>query len=241
MPDDWFPISICFKMKSRKNVRTRAKAVASVAAISALLTSGLFGSPENASLGHGFEGQRKADLGNGTYLNPILSGDRPDPSILKVGKDFEDDALVVKAFGSSLKDCSPLTMICGDQSYEMEVVIEVDQGSTAGLLLFYSPKLFAGLGFSADTLVEYSRGEISKLPEPESLSRHLSIRLRNSHHMVTIWYSRDREHRTKHGNQYDVSGYQHNTAGRFLNLRPTLFVSRLGEVRFKKLRYTTTF
>jgi len=36
----------------------------------------------------GFEGQRKADLGDGTFLNPIRSGDRPDPSIVKVGKDY---------------------------------------------------------------------------------------------------------------------------------------------------------
>src|SRR5690606_14672666 len=34
------------------------------------------------------EGQRKADLGDGTYLNPIVAGDRPDPSILKDGKDY---------------------------------------------------------------------------------------------------------------------------------------------------------
>jgi len=38
--------------------------------------------------GRGFEGQRKADLGNGTFLNPIFSGDRPDPSILKDGEDY---------------------------------------------------------------------------------------------------------------------------------------------------------
>lgn len=36
----------------------------------------------------GVEGQRKADLGNGTFLNPILAGDRPDPSILKDGDDY---------------------------------------------------------------------------------------------------------------------------------------------------------
>ncbi|MDQ5981103.1 MAG: hypothetical protein QG602_4081, partial [Verrucomicrobiota bacterium] len=36
----------------------------------------------------GFEGQRKADLGNGTYLNPILAGDHADPSVLKVGSDY---------------------------------------------------------------------------------------------------------------------------------------------------------
>lgn len=36
----------------------------------------------------GIEGQRKADLGNGFYLNPIVPGDHPDPSILKDGDDY---------------------------------------------------------------------------------------------------------------------------------------------------------
>src|SRR5215472_6352002 len=36
----------------------------------------------------GIEGQRKPDQGNGTYLNPILAGDHPDPSILKDGADY---------------------------------------------------------------------------------------------------------------------------------------------------------
>ncbi|HTF97173.1 MAG TPA: family 43 glycosylhydrolase, partial [Cellvibrio sp.] len=38
--------------------------------------------------GRSIEGQRKADLGNGTYLNPIIPGDRPDPTILKDGDDY---------------------------------------------------------------------------------------------------------------------------------------------------------
>jgi beta-xylosidase len=36
----------------------------------------------------GLEGQRLADLGDGTFLNPIFSGDRPDPAILKDGADY---------------------------------------------------------------------------------------------------------------------------------------------------------
>ncbi|MFK4872824.1 family 43 glycosylhydrolase [Novosphingobium sp. ZW T3_23] len=35
--------------------------------------------------GIGAEGQRKADLGNGYYRNPIISGDHADPTILKDG------------------------------------------------------------------------------------------------------------------------------------------------------------
>lgn len=38
--------------------------------------------------GAGIEGQRKADLGNGTYRNPIVPGDHADPTILKDGADY---------------------------------------------------------------------------------------------------------------------------------------------------------
>ena len=38
--------------------------------------------------GTGIEGQRKADLGNGKYLNPIIPGDHPDPTILKDGANY---------------------------------------------------------------------------------------------------------------------------------------------------------
>src|SRR5690606_6331943 len=33
----------------------------------------------------GLEGQRRADLDDGRFLNPIMAGDRPDPTILKDG------------------------------------------------------------------------------------------------------------------------------------------------------------
>ncbi|MBC2667533.1 family 43 glycosylhydrolase [Novosphingobium piscinae] len=38
--------------------------------------------------GRGIEGQLAPDLGNGRFLNPVLSGDRPDPAILKDGADY---------------------------------------------------------------------------------------------------------------------------------------------------------
>lgn len=36
----------------------------------------------------GIEGQRRADLGDGRYLNPIFPGDYPDPTILKDADDY---------------------------------------------------------------------------------------------------------------------------------------------------------
>ncbi len=38
--------------------------------------------------GLGVEGQRRADLGNGTYRNPIVPGDHADPTLLKDGADY---------------------------------------------------------------------------------------------------------------------------------------------------------
>lgn len=36
----------------------------------------------------GIEGQRKADVGDGTFLNPVFAGDHPDPSLLRDGDDY---------------------------------------------------------------------------------------------------------------------------------------------------------
>lgn len=36
----------------------------------------------------GVDGQRVADLGDGRFLNPVMAGDRPDPAILKDGRDY---------------------------------------------------------------------------------------------------------------------------------------------------------
>ena len=42
----------------------------------------------NGDWRRGFEGQRRADLGDGRFLNPLIAGDHPDPAILKDGADY---------------------------------------------------------------------------------------------------------------------------------------------------------
>jgi len=45
-------------------------------------------SPPGPRWGRGVEGQRRADLGDGHYRNPILPGDHADPTLLKDGADY---------------------------------------------------------------------------------------------------------------------------------------------------------
>ena len=47
---------------------------------------------------------------------------------------------------------APLWFVNGDHAYEMEVEVDADPNASAGLLVFYSRKLYAGLGFSATSM-----------------------------------------------------------------------------------------
>ncbi|HVZ29078.1 MAG TPA: family 43 glycosylhydrolase [Asticcacaulis sp.] len=73
---------------SRRDVfKTLLATSAAAGAVSAPLSAEA-SAPAGPKWGRGIEGQRKADLGNGTYLNPIIAGDHPDPTILKDGGDY---------------------------------------------------------------------------------------------------------------------------------------------------------
>lgn len=63
-------------------------ALAGTAALPAAVKSATRDTGSILKWGVGIENQRRADLGNGRYLNPILAGDFPDPSILKDGEDY---------------------------------------------------------------------------------------------------------------------------------------------------------
>ena len=62
-------------------LKVASRALAAEGASSATL-------PSTASWRAGQEGQRRADLGNGLFRNPIMAGDYPDPSVLKDGDDY---------------------------------------------------------------------------------------------------------------------------------------------------------
>jgi xylan 1,4-beta-xylosidase len=64
------------------------KGLAAGVAAPALAAAGPSGTEARPTWGTGLEGQRRADRGDGTYLNPIIAGDHPDPTILKDGADY---------------------------------------------------------------------------------------------------------------------------------------------------------
>jgi beta-xylosidase len=148
-----------------------------------------------------------------------------------------DNTLFLRAKGSGPRDCSPVCFIAGDVAYEVEASFDIDAQARAGLLLFYSRRLYCGLGFDQDSLVMHRYGLERSGTKPAAVGRQLRIRIKNDRHIVTVHYSVDGRTWTKFSNQFEVSGYHHNVAGDFLSLRPAVYAAGTGEVRIRDVRY----
>lgn len=149
----------------------------------------------------------------------------------------DSNGLTLRASGSSPTDSRPLTFINGDLAYEVEADIEIGEGAEAGLLLFYSPKLYCGLGFSESGLVMHRVAAQRRNAPPADFGRRLQIKLQNDRHIVTCWTRTPGANWTQYGVRFETSGYNHNTAWDFLSLRPALYCSGHGGARVRRVTY----
>lgn len=91
----------------------------------------------------GIEGQRRADLGNGFYCNPIIAGDHADPTVLKDGDDYY---MTHSSFVSSpgvviwhSRDLVNWTPVCAAQSQFLGDVWAMDLVKHRGRYFIYIP------------------------------------------------------------------------------------------------------
>ncbi len=151
----------------------------------------------------------------------------------------QGDLLRLTAAGSSPADSSPLTCIVGDRAYQVEVTLELDgAGAEGGILLFYNPRAFVGLGFTADTVKTYQYSEELEWARQPRKTQRVRVRLTNDANVITYEYSHD-DGRTwvLHGTRMEVSGIHHNVFGGFLSLRVGLYSVGQGRVGFSDFAY----
>lgn len=146
--------------------------------------------------------------------------------------------LAIAAKGSSPEDTSPLTMVVPDQAYEISVDIELRGDAQGGLLLFYSRRLYAGLGFDGKGILTWRGGSrLGFWPEPANTARRLQLRIVNDHHIVTMYYRLPGGEWRRHGLRMEVSGYHVNASDELTSLKPALAAMGSGEVVFRDFRY----
>lgn len=149
----------------------------------------------------------------------------------------DSNGLTLRASGITPTDSRPLTFINGDLAYEVEADIELGEGAEAGVLLFYSPKLYCGLGFFESGLVMHRVGTQRRNAPPADFGKRLQIKLQNDRHIVTCWTRTPGQRWTQYGVRFETSGYNHNTAWDFLSLRPGLYCSGQGSALIRSVTY----
>ena len=150
---------------------------------------------------------------------------------------YADRALVVSAKGQTVADCSPLTFITGDKSYEAKVTLVIGEGTQAGITLFYSDRMFCGIGFSTEQMFTYIYGQEQSWMRQKMSAGRVRVKVRNEENVVTFFYSLDGKAWIKHPWQMEVSGYHHNVFGGFLSLRPGIFCTGTGNVELRDFVY----
>jgi len=147
------------------------------------------------------------------------------------------DGLTLRGTGTSPVDSSPLTTWAMDDAYDIEVELEVRDGSAGGLLLYFNNRMFFGMGWDGSAMQSYAGGIRTHWREPAEPGDTIELRLRNDHHIVTGWHRRPGEEWTRHGVRYDTSGAHSATMNDLKSLRPALFATGDGEVVFRRFRY----
>jgi xylan 1,4-beta-xylosidase len=150
---------------------------------------------------------------------------------------LEQHALIVTAKGTGPADCSPMTFSAADRAYEFQVSLDAIDAAQGGLLLFYSEKVFFGVGFDGQKITSYAYGERHDWLRTAVTAPKLWLKIANDHHNVSMHYSSDGVRWTRHPWQFEVSGAHQNVLGGFLSLRPALFCCGEGRVRFQDFRY----
>lgn len=148
-----------------------------------------------------------------------------------------DGTLHLKGKGKAPSTGSPLLLTAGDRAYQYECDIELSPGATAGLVLFYDDKLYAGLGFDEKRFVTHQYGiERGRPPNPHG--NRMILRVTNRDHIVSFHTSGDGGRSWQRFDRgMEVSGYHHNVRGGFLALKPGLYASGPGDARFRNFRY----
>jgi xylan 1,4-beta-xylosidase len=144
-------------------------------------------------------------------------------------------SLILAAHADSIQTTSPLTRAAKHRSYSVEVAVEVAPGCEAGLLLFYDSNHVCGLRLSSDpNTSSHSKTVVVR-------GTRATLRIVNEDQVVDFFYrvedGSSASKWTHVRDSLDVSCYQQNALGGFLDLRPALYACGTGSATFRNWSY----
>ncbi len=151
---------------------------------------------------------------------------------------FEPSGMRLAARGTSPADTAVLTCAMRDRSYEVEITLDRTAGTEAGLLLYYNPKAFVGLGLAGDVLKTWQYAEEQAWSRTTVAKTAMRLKITNQDNVITWHYSADDGRTwTRHPTRMEVSGLNHNVFGGFLSLKVGIYCVNGGSVLLKNFTY----
>jgi beta-xylosidase len=151
---------------------------------------------------------------------------------------IEDGCLHLEAKGKGPKDARLLLTTATDHAYEIQVEVSVTQGTTGGLVLFYSEKAFAGIVSDGRQITVYENDD-KPVQHPDSFGEHFFVKIVNWSNICDLLASGDGKTWKTLRQGLDISQMHHNNHGGFFALRPGLVATGDGAVLFDNFEYIT--
>lgn len=149
---------------------------------------------------------------------------------------FKQQMLWMEAKGSTPADGRLLLTTAEDKNYETQVEVTTGKGNTAGLLLFYNEKAYAGVVSDGKKFIIYGNAE-EKIELPNKIGKRFIAKIRNQGNNVRIMVSKDGASWTTLIENMDVSMMHHNNYKGFFALRIGLYAAGKGSAGFSHFRY----
>jgi xylan 1,4-beta-xylosidase len=149
---------------------------------------------------------------------------------------LNDGKLVVQAQGSSFDDSPPLLVNSSDRKYEFEVAYTIEEGTTAGLTLFYNEQGNMRISVDAAQFSVYNQ-KARKISEKNTVGNHGYLKIRNDENEISFYFSANGKDWTRVERSIDATGFNHNIFGGFMSLRAGLFAFGRGKATFDNFVY----
>lgn len=148
-----------------------------------------------------------------------------------------NNTLYLKAKGHSPADGRLLLTTAEDKCYEVSANVTTAKGCTAGLVLFYNEKAFAGVASDGNTFTLYlPQGKTASAPNP--FGNSFTLRVLNQGNRVSLFAAKNgTSDWTTLAENIDVSSLNHNNYNGFYALRPALLSAGKGTAQFRNFRY----
>lgn len=150
---------------------------------------------------------------------------------------FTPEGISIRGKGTTPADARLLLTTPMHKNYTAEVRITCPAKGSAGLLLFYNDKAFAGVMCEDGKKFTVYRSADDSLTVPDTLGRTFYAKLHNRCNTLSVCVSADGKAWTTLAEGIDVSGMNHNNYSEFLALRPALAVTGKGNATFSDFRY----